>query len=188
MSLAALVAAIRAVSLLAVAGPMLIGRRDRARATTHAGRQGPVVANLAAFGAFFVSLFWFAGPADGIGALVSAAVGALLATLGVGLVMRSRAELGSAWSLVPKAGRETGLITTGPYRMVRHPIYLGFGVLALGQAVAFRSWPAVAIVVLAVVPTFAWRARAEEAVLVEAFGEPYARYRSRTGAIIPRPS
>jgi protein-S-isoprenylcysteine O-methyltransferase Ste14 len=86
---------------------------------------------------------------------------------------------------VPKADQGTGLVTTGPYRLVRHPIYLGLALLALGQALAFGSWPALVIVLCGIVPTFAWRARAEEKLLSRTFGEHYAVYRRRTKIIVP---
>jgi protein-S-isoprenylcysteine O-methyltransferase Ste14 len=105
--------------------------------------------------------------------------------VGSPLVLRSRAELGPAWSFVPKADQGTGLVTTGPYRLVRHPIYLGLALLALGQALAFGSWPALVIVLCGIVPTFAWRARAEEKLLSRTFGEHYAVYRRRTKIIVP---
>ena len=118
-------------------------------------------------------------------ALPLALLGCLLALAGAALVLRSRAELGPAWSFVPKADQGTGLVTTGPYRLVRHPIYLGLALLAMGEALAFGSWPALMIVLSGVVPTFAWRARAEEKLLSRTFGERYAVYRQRTKMIIP---
>jgi protein-S-isoprenylcysteine O-methyltransferase Ste14 len=102
------------------------------------------------------------------------------------LVIRSRRELGSAWSLVPTVGQGTGLVTTGPYRLVRHPIYLGLVLLAAGEALAFGSWPALIIVLSGIVPTFAWRAHAEEALLSQTFGESYALYRKQVGMMTPR--
>ncbi|HUG21544.1 methyltransferase family protein [Piscinibacter sp.] len=111
--------------------------------------------------------------------------GCLLALAGATLVLRSRAELGPAWSLVPKADQGTGLVTTGPYRLVRHPIYLGLTLVAMGQALAFGSWPALSIVLSTIVPTFAWRARAEEKLLSRTLGERYGVYRQRTKMIIP---
>jgi protein-S-isoprenylcysteine O-methyltransferase Ste14 len=144
-----------------------------------------VVANLSAFGVFLASLLILSGSAEGSMALPLALSGFLLALVGVALVLRSRAELGSAWSFVPKADRGTGLVTTGPYRLVRHPMYLGFALLATGQALAFGSWPALMIVLCGIVPTFAWRARAEEKLLSRTFGERYAVYQERTKMIIP---
>jgi protein-S-isoprenylcysteine O-methyltransferase Ste14 len=144
---------LRAASLLAFAGPMLLGVSGRRREPNTQARQSggdrvPVLANFAAFGLF-------------------------------------RAELGSAWSFVPMADEGTGLVTTGPYRFVRHPIYLGLALLAMGEALAFSSWPAFMIVLSGIVPTFAWRARAEEKLLSRTFGERYAVYRQRTKMIIP---
>jgi protein-S-isoprenylcysteine O-methyltransferase Ste14 len=144
-----------------------------------------VVANLSAFGLFFPSLLIFSGSSEASMALPLALSGCLLALAGAALVLRSRAEVGPAWSFVPKADQGTGLVTTGPYRLVRHPIYLGLALLAKGEALAFGSWPALMIVLSGVVPTFAWRARAEEKLLSRTFGERYAVYRQRTKMIIP---
>ena len=143
------------------------------------------MANFAAFALFFPSLLIFSGSPEGSTALWLAASGSLLAIAGAVLILKSRAELGPAWSFVPMADQGTGLVTTGPYRLVRHPIYLGLALIALGEALAFSSWPAVLIVLCGIVPTFAWRARAEETLLGQTFGESYALYRRQTKMIIP---
>ena len=184
--MSALVIALRVVSLLAFAGPMLLLRRgSEARVHQSGGDRVPVIANLAAVGLFIPSLFVFSGPLAGLPALMLAIVGSLLAIAGAALVFRSRAALGNAWSLVPEADVGTGLVTTGPYRVVRHPIYLGLALVATGQALAFGSGPALAIVLFAMVPTFAWRARAEERLLAQVFGARYDDYRRQTKMIIP---
>ena len=183
-----LVILLRTASLLAFAGPMLLmgvhrrpaGHQSRARQAE--GHRAPLVANFAAFGLFFPSLVFFAGSSEASVALPLALSGCLLAAAGTALVLRSRAELGPAWSFVPKAGQATGLVTTGPYRLVRHPIYLGLALLALGEAIAFGSWPAFAIVLFGIVPTFAWRALAEDKLLQSTFGQSYEAYRQRTTA------
>ena len=185
-----LVVVLRTVSLLAFAGPVWLGVRGRhgrpeTRASQEDGGRAPVVANLSAFGLFFASLVILSGSSEAALTLPLALSGCLLALAGAALVLRSRNELGPAWSFVPKADQSTGLVTTGPYRLVRHPIYLGFALLATGQALAFGSWPALVIVLSAIVPTFAWRARAEERLLSRIFGERYAAYRKRTRMIVP---
>jgi protein-S-isoprenylcysteine O-methyltransferase Ste14 len=181
---------LRAVSLLAFAGLMLLGSSGRhgepkMRGSQKGGGRAPVVANLSAFGLFLASLLILSGSSEGPMALPLALSGCLLALAGVALVLRSRTELGSAWSFVPKADRDTALVTTGPYRLVRHPIYLGFALLATGQALTFGSWPALMMVLFGIVPTFAWRARAEETLLSRTFGERYAVYQKQTKLIIP---
>jgi protein-S-isoprenylcysteine O-methyltransferase Ste14 len=185
-----LVMVLRTVSLLAFAGPMLLGitarRREPKTRARHGGApRAPVVANLAAFGLFFPLLVIFSGSSEGSMALPIALSGCLLALGGAALVLRSRAELGPAWSFVPKADEGTGLVTTGPYRLVRHPIYLGLSLLAVGEALAFGSCPALLIVLSGIVPTFAWRACAEETLLSSTFGERYQLYQRQTKMIIP---
>jgi protein-S-isoprenylcysteine O-methyltransferase Ste14 len=186
--MSALVIVLRMVSLLAFAGPMLLGvsrhhGESKARASQERGGRAPMVANLAAFGVFFPTLLISSGSSDASMALPLALSGCLLAMAGAALVLRSRAELGPAWSFVPKADQGTGLVTTGPYRLVRHPIYLGLALVAMGQALAFGSGPALMIMLSGIVPTFAWRARVEEKLLSRAFGERYAVYRQRTRMI-----
>jgi protein-S-isoprenylcysteine O-methyltransferase Ste14 len=146
----------------------------------------PVIANLTAVALFFPSLLSFPGTLEGYAALLLALTGCLLAVAGAALVLRARMELGPAWSLVPMADDATGVVTTGPYRHVRHPIYLGLSMLAMGQALAFASWPAFLVVLGGIVPTFVWRASAEEKLLTATFDERYARYRKQTKMIIPR--
>jgi protein-S-isoprenylcysteine O-methyltransferase Ste14 len=185
-----LVIALRAVSLLAFAGPMLLGvsarhEEQKMRASREGGGRAPVVANLSVFGLFFPSLLIFSTNPESSVALPLALSGCLLALAGAALVLRSRIELGPAWSFVPKADQDTGPVTTGPYRLVRHPIYLGLTLLAMGQALAFGSWPALLIVLSGIVPTFVWRARVEETLLSRTFGERYDIYRRRTRMIIP---
>jgi len=179
---------LRIVSLVAFAGPMVLVTRHHGGSKTRGRQSGnrvPLVANVAAFGLFIPSLFMFsADPADST-ALLLAPSGCFLALGGAALVLRSRAALGPAWSFVPKADPGEGLVTTGPYRLVRHPIYLGLALLAMGEALAFGSWPALLIVLSGIVPTFVWRAREEEKLLSRTFGERYAVYRQQTRMIIP---
>ena len=188
--MATLILVLRTVSLLGCAAPMLLGAGGRRAppgtdTVQRSLSRAPVAANFAAFGMFFLSLLVFSGSPEGPTALLLASAGAILAVGGAGLVLRSRAALGPAWSFVPVADEATGVITTGPYRRVRHPIYLGLALLAMGNALAFSSWPATLIVLGGIVPTFAWRAHAEETVLSRTFGESYERYQSHTKMIIP---
>jgi protein-S-isoprenylcysteine O-methyltransferase Ste14 len=183
-----LVITLRAASLIAFAAPMLLGGRRRPPNTRTGQGRGdrlPVLANLTAFGFFFTCLLAFPGTLQGESALLLALTGCLLAVAGAAVVLRSRTELGPAWSFVPMADQATGIVTTGPYRFVRHPIYLGLSMLAMGEALAFASWPALLLVLGGIVPTFLWRAFTEERLLTATFGERYALYRKQTKMIIP---
>jgi protein-S-isoprenylcysteine O-methyltransferase Ste14 len=181
---------LRVVSVLALAGLVLLavsgrGRGPRTQFRRSGRERAPLAANFAAVGVYLPALVLFSGRPAGVTALLLASSGSLLAVAGAALVLRSRVELGAAWSLVPNADAGTGLVTSGPYRLVRHPIYLGFLLLAMGEALAFGSWPALVIALAGIGPTFAWRARAEEKLLGRSFGERYAVYRARTRLLIP---
>src|SRR5215207_4931880 len=107
-----LVILLRTASLLAFTGPMLLGVRGRheeseTRANQEGGGRAPVVANFAAFALFFASLVISSGSSEASLALPLALSGCLLALAGGALVLRSRAELGAAWSLAPKADQRT---------------------------------------------------------------------------------
>src|SRR5262245_65591437 len=139
--------------------------RPEARRGEVRGSLWPLRANLVSFAAFFPLLFLRAGATDGPVPLVLAITGSALAVAGATIALRSRNALGPAWSLVPTADERAGLVTTGPYRVVRHPLYLGLSMLPAGAAVAFGNPSALLIVVLAVIPTFLWLAAREASVL-----------------------
>lgn len=99
---------------------------------------------------------------------------------GTGLAFWSVWRLGTSFSLLPQARR---LVTTGPYRYVRHPIYLGGLLITLGE-VWLRWSPLVIALNVVFVAAQVVRLRYEEQVLERAFPE-YAAYRKRTSALIP---
>jgi protein-S-isoprenylcysteine O-methyltransferase Ste14 len=76
------------------------------------------------------------------------------------------------------------LVTSGPYRHIRHPSYLGLILGSFGWSLVFRSLIGVALSLLLIPPLVA-RMNSEEALLESEFGENYARYRKRTWRLIP---
>lgn len=82
--------------------------------------------------------------------------------------------------------RDHSLVTTGPYRFVRHPFYVAVALAMLGNALAAANWflligGAVVFTLLAI------RTRIEEAELVARFGEAYEAYMRRTPRFLPKP-
>ncbi len=79
------------------------------------------------------------------------------------------------------------LVTAGPYRCVRHPIYGCFTAIALGLALIFRSFPVVAAAAAWFFASL-WWVDAEEELLAsaEGFGDRYVAHRSRTGRFLPK--
>lgn len=76
------------------------------------------------------------------------------------------------------------LLTTGLYRFIRHPSYLGLLLMVFGWGLAFRSGVGVLLAAMLVPPLIA-RMNSEEALLKSEFGSEYEQYRSRTFRLIP---
>ncbi|MBG0776981.1 MAG: isoprenylcysteine carboxylmethyltransferase family protein [Desulfovibrionaceae bacterium] len=110
--------------------------------------------------------------------------GAAACALGLGFAAWARRRLGGNWSgtVTIKQGHE--LVCTGPYALVRHPIYSGLLLAFAGSALGRGEWRGVVAVLL--VGAALWsKLRLEEAWLAQEFGAAYAAYRARTAALIP---
>jgi protein-S-isoprenylcysteine O-methyltransferase Ste14 len=103
-------------------------------------------------------------------------IGAVIAGISFPLFVLARWQLGSSFSVRAKASR---LVTTGLYSRIRNPIYLFGGLFIVGLSLFLSPWGALAVA-LVIVPLQVVRARREERVLVEAFGEEYERYKGKT--------
>jgi protein-S-isoprenylcysteine O-methyltransferase Ste14 len=77
------------------------------------------------------------------------------------------------------------LVQEGPYRFVRHPVYLGMTIALAGATVTLRSWLGIIGVFFLFLPTEIYRARLEEGALSRKFGDEWKRYATRTGFILP---
>jgi protein-S-isoprenylcysteine O-methyltransferase Ste14 len=96
----------------------------------------------------------------------------------------ARLILGSNWSgrATIKSGHE--LITSGPYKLARHPIYSGLIVAVVGTALAGGEWRGILAVVLILLALFV-KIGQEERLMVQAFPQEYSAYRQRVKALIP---
>jgi protein-S-isoprenylcysteine O-methyltransferase Ste14 len=103
-------------------------------------------------------------------------IGAVLVGISFPLFVLARWQLGSSFSVKAKASR---LVTTGLYSRIRNPIYLFGGLFIVGLSLFLSPWGPL-VVALVIVPMQVMRARREERVLAEAFGEEYERYKSKT--------
>jgi protein-S-isoprenylcysteine O-methyltransferase Ste14 len=75
------------------------------------------------------------------------------------------------------------LVRTGPYRIVRHPIYTGLLLAVIGTAVAIGEWRGVLAIIFVLIG-FLRKIRVEEERMSENFPE-YAEYRQQTAVLIP---
>ena len=77
------------------------------------------------------------------------------------------------------------LVTSGPYRLLRHPAYTGGILIFTGIGLATGNWISVAAATLSVTIAYAWRIHVEEIALRERFGAEFEAQRRRTWAVIP---
>ena len=166
-----------------------------ARSVKRATSQEPFVVRLLAYWLPLLAAVLLLGPGEWFGqsllreqfvphATPVYAIGLALAIGGAALAIHARVLLGRNWSATVQLKHDHELIQSGPYRWVRHPIYTGFLMLFLGNAVMVGDWRGL----LAVAIMFAsfWRKlRLEERWLGEHFGPAYQAYRARTKALIP---
>jgi protein-S-isoprenylcysteine O-methyltransferase Ste14 len=111
-----------------------------------------------------------------------------------GLALAVVSALFAAWAMW-SLGRSYGirmdlfeghrLVTSGPYRFVRHPMYLGILGFHIGATFAMESLVLLAATALIVVPYTAARIVAEEKVLRDGFGADYAAFTQRVPALVP---
>ena len=111
-------------------------------------------------------------------------LGAALTWAGVGLAIWARTILGGNWSALVTVKQNHTLIRSGPYSVVRHPIYSGLLLAGLGTALAVGEVRGLLAVALAL---FVWldKSRTEERFMIEQFGREYEEYRQHTRALVP---
>lgn len=112
-------------------------------------------------------------------------IGIAITVAGIGFAFWARAYLGRNWSSAPMVKEDHQLIRSGPYRLVRHPIYTGILIAMLGTFLAngkVRGALAVIFVWLA----WTIKSRIEEEFMVRTFGAQYEEYRRTTGALFPK--
>ena len=114
------------------------------------------------------------------------AIAAIIITLaGMAFAVWARVYLGRNWSSVPTIKEQHQLIRSGPYRLVRHPIYTGILLALMGTFLANgKIRGALALILLWI----GWqiKSRMEEQFMVRTFGAEYEEYRRTTGALFPR--
>jgi protein-S-isoprenylcysteine O-methyltransferase Ste14 len=111
------------------------------------------------------------------------AVGLVLFGFGLGFAVWARLNIGRNWGTPMTQKVDLELVTSGPYRFVRHPIYSGILTAGVGTAVAL-GWLWLAIVALAGA-YFIYSARVEERWLAEQLPDSYPAYKRGTKMLVP---
>jgi len=113
-------------------------------------------------------------------------LGVGIVLLGFALLQGAQNTLGKNWSDTPRMIREQSLVTGGPYRFIRHPIYTAF-LLILGSTLFISAnWLVGFTWIGMTVLEIASRIGFEESLMLEYFGDQYRDYMKRTGRLLPR--
>jgi protein-S-isoprenylcysteine O-methyltransferase Ste14 len=111
-------------------------------------------------------------------------LGAAVTIGGILFAVWAREHLGRNWSRSVTIKQDHELITSGPYGLVRHPIYTGILAGFIGMAIAVSQVRGVVAFVLIFVVLWA-KLRMEEQWMRSQFGETYATYAHHTAALVP---
>ena len=107
----------------------------------------------------------------------------ILFAVGLGFAIWARVHIGRNWGTPMSQKNEPELVTSGPYRLVRHPIYSGVLLAGVGTAVAL-SWQWLIVLALAGV-YFIYSATVEERNLTTQFPDTYPAYRRSSKMLVP---
>lgn len=111
-------------------------------------------------------------------------IGTLGVAAGLGVTVSARREIGRDWSAAVTVKRGHELVRTGPYALVRHPIYAGM-LLALAATAWTRGDGRGLLALTAFAGALVRKMRIEERFMAERFREEYGSYRRGTPALIP---
>jgi protein-S-isoprenylcysteine O-methyltransferase Ste14 len=133
--------------------------------------------------AIILLLRGFRGGSLEVHSLVLGVIGVAVFATGIALAISARIYLGRNWGMPTSQKADPELVTSGPYRFVRHPIYSGLLIAVLGTALATNLIGLIIVVVLGAY--FYYSATVEEKNLTATFPTAYPAYRSTTKMLIP---
>ena len=113
-------------------------------------------------------------------------IGAAFLTLSLILLWWVHETLGENWSPLLEIREEHTLITKGPYKYIRHPMYAFFWIWAVGQWLILSNWLVGITGLLPWALLYFVRVDAEERMMIKTFGEEYKNYMKITGRVFPR--
>ena len=105
--------------------------------------------------------------------------GLALVAMGVGAAIWGRRTMRAAGTNINPALPATAIVTSGPFRFSRNPLYLALTLLYLGLTLAFNTWWGMVVLVPLLIIMHRGVVLREERYLAQKFGESYRQYRSR---------
>jgi protein-S-isoprenylcysteine O-methyltransferase Ste14 len=112
--------------------------------------------------------------------------GFTIALIGFALLQWAQTSLGRSWSDTPRMMKEQVLVTNGPYRVIRHPIYTAFFLILGSTFFISANWlVGISWISMTLLEIFS-RINFEENLMLEYFGDRYREYMKRTGRLLPK--
>jgi protein-S-isoprenylcysteine O-methyltransferase Ste14 len=108
----------------------------------------------------------------------------VVALVGLGITWWARIHLGTLWSGTVTRKAHHKVIKTGPYAIVRHPIYAGISLALIATVLLRPNWLGIAGAAL-IIASFVIKYRLEERFLMQELGPEYKHYRKETPALVP---
>ena len=142
---------------------------------------GLMLAIIAAFLLPYLPIFHFLNFAP-VNPVLSS-IGVILCAAGMAFLVWARQHLGRNWSQTVSIKKGHELVTSGPYRYVRHPMYTGGLVACIGSVIVGGGAWIFLLVILGAI--FLWRVGAEDKLMEQQFPNEYPEYKKRTKALIP---
>jgi protein-S-isoprenylcysteine O-methyltransferase Ste14 len=112
-------------------------------------------------------------------------VGVVVMWLGLALRVWAIVALGGGFRTTVEVEPGQAVVSSGPYRWIRHPSYTGLLLIVAGFGAALGNWLSLAACVVLPLPVILWRIRVEEAELNRVLGQAYRTYQSDRARLIP---
>lgn len=113
-------------------------------------------------------------------------LGVLLIAGALFIFWRAHADLGLNWSPTLEIREKHELVTRGIYGVIRHPMYASQWLLAIAQPLLLHNWIAGFLNLLAFIPFYFLRVKAEEQMMLDSFGTKYQEYMKTPGGVLPK--
>lgn len=191
---------VRVVGAVVFAVAWLAGAVGGTRGLRHApGRASGLATTLRALGTYVIvaapylmvcAALWRPLPValGAVAGWIVLVVGTLVGGFGAVMYLWGRSALGDMYNVSSAFGSELftdhRLVTCGPYRVVRHPMYIGLIAAATGALLVYHVWTMV--FVIACLPGAWFKARREDRLLAAQFGAQFQQYRQMVPGWLPR--
>jgi protein-S-isoprenylcysteine O-methyltransferase Ste14 len=144
-----------------------------------------VVAVVAGLVAPALQAFGVVAPIEAVDGWFTRGVGVIVAVAGIAATLWAQGAMGDSWRVGVDPDETTGLVTAGPFAVVRNPIFTTMAVAGLGLTLLAPNVVAIGALVALVVAVELQVRVVEEPYLIRVHGEAYLAYARRVGRLVP---